>query len=97
MRLHNTSGLPSQRRHIYTSPNVPPFIYAWGSGDGIGKHPNSQRGAPQINYKDGAVADEQCSDSSEYYSLHGALLLVARAGENRPTGSTKPGEGTTVP
>ncbi|CBN77793.1 hypothetical protein Esi_0069_0062 [Ectocarpus siliculosus] len=61
---------------IYPSQDTS-IIYAWRSGDGIGKHPNSQRGAAQINLKDGSVADEQCSDSSEYYSLHGALLLVA--------------------
>ncbi|CBN76582.1 peroxinectin precursor [Ectocarpus siliculosus] len=61
---------------IYLSQDTS-IIYSWRSGDGIGKHPNSQRGAAQVNFQDGSVADEQCSDSAEYYSLHGALLLVA--------------------
>ncbi|CAM9782649.1 unnamed protein product, partial [Ectocarpus sp. 12 AP-2014] len=61
---------------IYLSQDTS-IIYSWRSGEGIGKHPNSQRGAAQVNFQDGSVADEQCSDSGEYYSLHGALLLVA--------------------
>lgn len=54
-----------------------PIIYSWRSGEGIGKHPNSQRGAVQVNFEDGSVTDEDCSDAEEYYALHGALLLVA--------------------
>lgn len=54
-----------------------PIIYAWRSGEGIGKHANSQRGAAQVNFQDGSVIGEECSDPAEYYALHGALLLLA--------------------
>ena len=53
------------------------MIYAWRSGTGLGKHPNSQRGAVQINFQDGSVLGEECSEAEDYYALHGALLLVA--------------------
>lgn len=54
-----------------------PIIYAWRSGEGIGKHANSRRGSAQVNFQDGSVIGEECSDAGEYYALHGALLLLA--------------------
>ncbi len=53
------------------------MIYAWRSGEGVGKHPNSQRGAAQINFQDGSAVGDECSEKTEYYALHGAFLLVA--------------------
>eukprot|EP00903_Cladosiphon_okamuranus_P012613 g11801.t1 len=54
-----------------------PIIYAWRSGEGIGKHANSQRGSAQVNFQSGSVIGETCSNPAEYYALHGALLLLA--------------------
>lgn len=54
-----------------------PIIYAWRSGEGIGKHANSRRGSAQVNFQDGSVIGEECNDAAEYYALHGALLLLA--------------------
>ena len=48
-------------------------IYAWRAGPGItDRHPSSQRGYAAVNFKDGTAP---CDDTSEYFALHGALLL----------------------
>eukprot|EP00904_Undaria_pinnatifida_P011388 jgi/Undpi1/737/HiC_scaffold_10.g04201.m1 len=58
---------------VYGSDDTP-VIYAWRSGEGIGKHPNGQRGDALVNFAD-ATASSTCDDSTEYFGLHGALLL----------------------
>ncbi|CAM9174754.1 unnamed protein product, partial [Laminaria digitata] len=51
------------------------IVYSWRSGPGItDQHPNSQRGTAAVNFKDGTTS---CDDTSEYFALHGALLLFA--------------------
>ncbi|CAN0439176.1 unnamed protein product, partial [Laminaria digitata] len=52
-----------------------PIIYSWRSGEGIGKHPNSQRGIALVNFADATATSSSCDDSTDYYALHGALLL----------------------
>lgn len=52
-----------------------PIIYSWRSGEGIGKHPNSQRGNALVNFADATATSSSCDDSTDYYALHGALLL----------------------
>lgn len=51
-------------------------IFSWRSGEGLGQHPNSQRGSAEVNFVDGTVVIE-CDESSDYYAFHGALLLMA--------------------
>ena len=51
-----------------------PVIFAWRSGEGIGQHPNSQRGNAIVNFVLVEVYPS-CDNSREYYALHGALLL----------------------
>ncbi|CAM9198778.1 unnamed protein product [Choristocarpus tenellus] len=52
------------------------IIVAWRSGSGIGQHPNSQRLIASLNFATGE-ARLSCDDDTEYYALHGALLLIA--------------------
>lgn len=53
-----------------------PLIYSWRSGEGIGQHPNTQRGASNVDWNTGEF-DGECDDSHEFYALHGALILLA--------------------
>lgn len=53
-----------------------PIIYAWRPGAGLQQHPNTKRGDALLNFQDGTVT-QNCDSSTEYYALHGALLLVA--------------------
>ena len=53
-----------------------PVVYAWSSGEGISMYYKSQRGSVQLNFTDGTLTSV-CEASSDYYALHGALLLVA--------------------
>lgn len=53
-----------------------PIIFAWRSGQGIGQHRNSERGASKVNLRSGDYFDS-CDNSNDFYALHGALLLVA--------------------
>lgn len=50
-------------------------IYAYRAGDGIGQHPNANRGAAAVNFATGTV-ETVCSDN-EFITLHGALMLIA--------------------
>lgn len=53
-----------------------PVVYAWRLGEGIGIHSKNQRGSVLLNFADGTLTPI-CSGSSDYYALHGALLLFA--------------------
>lgn len=50
-------------------------IYAYREGEGIGQHPNANRGAATINFATGTV-ETVCTDN-EFITLHGALMLIA--------------------
>ena len=50
------------------------IIYSWRSGTGIGKHPTNQRGNVRVNFARATVYSTS-NDSTDYFSLHGALLL----------------------
>lgn len=50
-------------------------IYAFREGEGIGQHPNANRGAATVNFATGNVENE-CADN-EFITLHGALMLIA--------------------
>lgn len=54
-----------------------PVVYAWRLGEGIGIHTNDQRGSVMLDFANGTVTSICDNGSSEYYALHGALLLVA--------------------
>ncbi|CBJ27734.1 peroxidase [Ectocarpus siliculosus] len=51
-------------------------IYAFKKGEGVGQHPNTNRGAATINFVTGDV-DTQCDGETNFVSLHGALMLIA--------------------
>ncbi|CAN0421524.1 unnamed protein product [Ectocarpus sp. 12 AP-2014] len=50
-------------------------IYAYREGEGIGQHPNGNRGAATVNFATGNV-EAECDDD-DFVLLHGALMLVA--------------------
>eukprot|EP00752_Nemacystus_decipiens_P001683 g1633.t1 len=50
-------------------------IYAYREGEGIGQHPNANRGAATINFATGQV--ETVCEDNEFITLHGALMLIA--------------------
>ena len=59
-------------------------VYAWRSGEGIGMHLETQRGSTQLNFANGTMTSicggpmtSICGGPSDYYALHGTLLLVA--------------------
>lgn len=54
-----------------------PVVYAWRLGEGIGIHTKDQRGSVMLDFANGTVTSICGNGSSEYYALHGALLLVA--------------------
>ena len=51
-------------------------IYSYKEGEGVGQHPNANRGASIINFSTGN-ADAHCEDGEDFESLHGALMLIA--------------------
>lgn len=51
------------------------IIYAYREGEGIGQHPNGNRGAATVNFATGNV-EAECDDN-DFVLLHGALMLVA--------------------
>ncbi|CAB1101232.1 unnamed protein product [Ectocarpus sp. CCAP 1310/34] len=51
-------------------------IYAFKKGEGVGQHPNTNRGAATINFVTGDV-DTHCDGETNFVSLHGALMLIA--------------------
>lgn len=51
------------------------IIFAYREGEGIGQHPNANRGAATVNFATGTV-ETVCTDN-EFITLHGALMLIA--------------------
>lgn len=50
-------------------------IYSFKEGSGVSQHPNSNRGAAVVNFAAGSM--EGMCGSSNFVSLHGALMLAA--------------------
>eukprot|EP00904_Undaria_pinnatifida_P011028 jgi/Undpi1/7055/HiC_scaffold_21.g09529.m1 len=51
-------------------------IYSYKEGEGVGQHPNANRGSSSINFATGN-AEAHCEDDENFESLHGALMLIA--------------------
>ncbi|CAM9558139.1 unnamed protein product [Pylaiella littoralis] len=50
-------------------------IFAYREGEGIGQHPNANRGAATVNFATGNV--EVSCDDNDFLLVHGSLMLVA--------------------
>ena len=52
------------------------MIFSFKTGEGVGQHPNTHRGAATVNFVTGDV-ETQCDGDTNFVSLHGALMLIA--------------------
>lgn len=51
-------------------------IYSFKKGEGVGQHPNTNRGSATVNFLTGDV-ETVCEGETNFVSLHGALMLIA--------------------
>lgn len=51
-------------------------IYSFREGEGVGQHPNANRGSATVNFATGET-EVECDDQKHFVSLHGALMLIA--------------------